>query len=424
MQIGSKSAPDVVVVGGGAAGIIAAWRAASIGAKTVLLEKTERLGTKILISGGGKCNITHDGEIEEVLRAFRKNEAAFLRPSFYRFTNAEIVGMLTSRGLKVYTRPDNRIFPSGGTAKDVMRILSDLLHEAKVKVEMRTRVRGISATDGFVAGVVLETGVLNCNRVIVATGGSSYPKSGTTGDAWGWVKRLGHSIVPIRAALAPIYLGVDGMEARAGVAIRDCLLKARQTGKEIARWRGDVLFTHRGVSGPTVLGISRDVAERAMLGPISLEVDILPDSSFEQTTERLVEYSTLHPRRSIGTFIAELMPEALVRSALDSISLDPVRSLASLSRKERSRIVELIKGWTLGDVRSVPLEKGECVAGGVALDEVDQKSMRSTIVRGLYLCGEALDIAGPVGGYNLQAAFSTGYVAGDTAAHDAMAQGK
>jgi predicted Rossmann fold flavoprotein len=305
-----------------------------------------------------------------------------------------------------------------------MRILSDLLNEAKVDVEMRTPVRGISATEGAVEGVVLDSGVVNCDRVIVATGGSSYPKSGTTGDAWGWVKQLGHAIVPIRAALAPIYLGIDGPETRAGIAVRDCLLKARQGGKEIARWRGDLLFTHRGVSGPTVLGVSRDVAERQMLGPISLEVDILPDSSFEQTTERLVKYSTLHSKRSIATFMAELIADALVKSALDGISIDPGRSLGSLSRRERNRIVELIKGWTLGDVRSVPLEKGECVAGGVALDEVDQKSMRSKFVRGLYLCGEALDIAGPVGGYNLQAAFSTGYVAGDTAAHDAMAQGK
>ncbi|MCW5946308.1 MAG: aminoacetone oxidase family FAD-binding enzyme [Fimbriimonadales bacterium] len=410
--------PDVIIVGGGAAGIIAAWKSATLGAKTLLLEKTERLGTKILISGGGKCNITHDGTVEEVLQAFRKNEAQFLRPAMYRFTNSDVLELLTSRGLEVYTRPDNRIFPLHGTAKDVMKIFESCLREVNVSVLLRTPVKRLIAAANRIEGVETANGNFYCQRVVIATGGSSYPKSGTTGDAWKWLRELGHKIVPIRAALAPMYMEIENQGDLSGISIRDCVLKARQRGKEIARWRGDLLFTHRGVSGPTVLGISRIVAEQWHMGPIMLEVDLLPDSSFESVSEKISGYRQSFPKRSVARFLSELIAEGLVQAALQSRQIVVQASMGTLDRKTQNRLVELIKGWQIGEVTSVPLEKGECVAGGVSLDEVDPHSMRSSKVQGLYLSGEALDIAGPVGGYNLQAAFSTGFVAGETAAKD------
>jgi predicted Rossmann fold flavoprotein len=410
--------PDVLVVGGGAAGIIAAWRSASLGAKTLLLEKTERLGTKILISGGGKCNITHDGTVEEVLHAFRKNEAQFLRPAMYRFTNSDVLQLLISRGLEVYTRPDNRIFPLHGTAKDVMRIFESYLREVNVSVILRTPVKRLIASGERIEGVETANGRFQCERIVVATGGSSYPKSGTTGDAWKWLRELGHTIDTIRAALAPMYMQTENARELSGISIRDCVLKARQGGKEIARWRGDLLFTHRGVSGPTVLGISRNVAERWSMGPILLEVDVLPDHSFESVSEIISKYRQSFPKRTVARFLGEQIADGLVQTALQSRQIAAQVSMATLDRKTQNLIVELIKGWQIGKVASVPLEKGECVAGGVSLDEVDPHSMRSSKVSGLYLCGEALDIAGPIGGYNLQAAFSTGFVAGETAATD------
>lgn len=410
--------PDVIIVGGGAAGIIAAWKSATLGAKTLLIEKTERLGTKILISGGGKCNITHDGTVEDVLQAFRKNEAQFLRPAMYRFTNSDVLELLTSRGLEVYTRPDNRIFPLHGTAKDVMKIFESCLREVNVSVLLRTPVKRLIAAANRIEGVETANGNFYCQRVVIATGGSSYPKSGTTGDAWKWLRELGHKIVPIRAALAPMYMEIENQGDLSGISIRDCVLKARQRGKEIARWRGDLLFTHRGVSGPTVLGISRIVAEQWHMGPVMLEVDLLPDSSFESVSERISGYRQSFPKRSVARFLSELIAEGLVKAALQSRQIVVQASMGTLDRKTQNRLVELIKGWQIGEVTSVPLEKGECVAGGVSLDEVDPHSMRSSKVQGLYLSGEALDIAGPVGGYNLQAAFSTGFVAGETAAKD------
>lgn len=403
---------NVVVIGAGAAGIIAAWRAATLGARVTLLEKTPRIGTKILISGGGKCNITHDGPIEQVLRSFRPNEARFIRPSCYRFLNTAIVEMLTDRGLEVYTRPDGRIFPVNQTAKDVVRILGSYLADAQVDLRLETPVRSVTPES-----VVTNQEVFEADAVVIAVGGSSYPNSGTTGDGWIWCKALGHTIVKPRAALSPIYLTMtEAMAERSGVSFRDCILKGRQNGKEFVRWRDDLLFTHYGISGPTALGISREVTERMVEGSVELEVDVVPDQTFEQVSEHLLGVARSHPKRLLKSIVAEFVVERLAVELLTMVEVDGLLNIGQLDKKGRNRLVNTLKAWPLGAVRTVPLEKGEVVAGGVSLDEVDPKTMESRLVPNLFLCGEVLDVAGPVGGYNLQAAFATGFVAGETAA--------
>lgn len=413
------ASPDVLVIGGGAAGMMAAWRAASLGAKTLLLEKTDRLGTKILISGGGKCNLAHDGPLEDVIRAFRPNEARFIRPACYRLPNQDIIRLFTDRGLEVYTRPDGRVFPVHQTAKDVVAILEGCLHEAGVEIRRETPVLRIAAENGEVTGVETPAGFLPCRHVVLSVGGSSYPKTGATGDGWPWARELGHSIVKVRAALAPMYLELDGAEPKAGIALRSVVLKARLAGKEAARWRADILFTHQGVSGPAVLGISRVVAERFQEGPVDLEIDLLPDETYEQVSARLTSWAAAHPKRGLHGFLDDIVPERLEGDILASADA-PSGPASSLGKKVFNRLVEVLKGWKIGVVRAVPLEKGEVVAGGIELSEVDPQTMRSRVCRGLYPCGEVLDIAGPVGGYNLQAAFATGFVAGETAAKDAL----
>jgi len=396
--------------------MIAAWSAATSGAHVILLEKTSRLGTKILISGGGKCNITHDGPIEDVLKEFRPNEARFIRPACYRFLNTRIVEMLTDRGLLVYTRDDGRIFPVDQTAKDVVAILEEYVREAGVEIRLDSPVRTILTRDDAVSGVKLADGIIDTDRVILASGGSSYPKTGTTGDGWPWAKELGHTIVPIIAALAPIDMARDGMDPRAGIALRDVILRARIDGKEVTRWRGDLLFTHRGVSGPTVLGISRIVAEHEPT-PCSLEVDLAPDQKLDALQGRIVAEKQADPRRRVANLIEGMAPKNLLPDISLAAGLNLDTPLQSVSNKDLNRLAIVLKGWDLGLVRTVPLEKGEVVAGGVSLDEVDPRTMASRVCPGLFLCGEVLDIAGPVGGYNLQAAFATGFVAGESAAN-------
>ena len=422
----------VYVIGGGAAGIIAAWRLASRGVEVTLLEKKQRLGTKILISGGGKCNVTHAGEMEKIRQKFRKNEGLFLKPSFYAFTNTDFTDLLTQKGMALYTRPDGRIFPVPPMdAKDVVDILEDCLAEAGVKIWRESPVTKITNTDAKwhleVGGSETET--LTTSYLVVAVGGSSYPATGCTGDGWKWLRELGHTIVPLRAALAPLYLTPTPPEEWSGIAFRDCVLKARiahpdnTPGKERMRWRGDLLFTHKGVSGPTALGVSREIAEAFPENSIA-EVDLVPDVSLESLTERLFSYTKTHPRRGLSDWVGEFLPQRLVVSFLETTQVSTETKGAYLTQKERNRLVNTLKGWNIGVVRNVPLERGEVVAGGVALDEVDSKTMQSKLFPGLYLCGEVLDIAGPVGGYNLQAAWSTGYIAGDAIANKILGESK
>lgn len=421
----------VVVVGGGAAGMIAAHAAASRGVPTLLLEKKSRLGTKILISGGGKCNLTHAGPMEEIRARFRPNEGRFLQPSFYRFTNDDFLRMLHDRGMETYTRPDGRIFPvAPADAKDVVEILEMHLRDAGVNLWLDAPVTKIETDEGAVTGVTLANGDrIETGQLIVAVGGSSYPATGTTGDGWRWLETLGHTLVPLRAALAPLYLDPTPPADWSGVAFRDSVLRARRTnpdgtpGKEIIRWQGDLLWTHKGVSGPAALGVAREIAE-AIPQDSTIEVDLLPDESFESVRDRLIEQTKTFPRRAVSDFVEQAAPNRLVKPIFDAAQVESTVKGAYLGAKERNRLVQTLKGWNLGRVRHVPLERGEVVAGGVPLSEVDSRTLRSLKVRGLYLCGEVLDIAGPVGGYNLQAAWSTGFVAGTTAADPILTAGK
>ncbi len=406
----------VLVIGGGAAGMLAARRAAECGAQVTLLEKNDRLGMKILISGGGKCNLTHAGTMESIRAQFRPHEGRFLKPAFYRFTNNDFLKILHDRGMQTYTRPDGRIFPvEPANAKDVVALLTQHVLDAGVTVRYQAAVTGLHVQNNSLRGVQIGDEFLAADRVVVCTGGSSYPATGTTGDGWKWLPEAGHSLIPLRAALAPLYLH-EAQTEWSGVALRGATLRARaaREGKEYARWTGDLLFTHKGVSGPTALGVSRDIAERDHVGAI--EADLVPDTSFEDLRARLQAETRAQPRKTAAALVAPFLPARLVEPLLAAASVEPSTRGAYLPAKAINKLASTLKGWPLGAVRHVPLERGEVVAGGVPLSEADPQTMQSLVTPGLYLCGEVLDIAGPVGGYNLQAAWSTGWVAGESAA--------
>ena len=400
--------------------MIAAWRAASLGARTRLLEKNRRLGLKIHISGGGKCNITHGGDMESVRQAFAPEEGRFLRYAFRRFTNEDVLDLLRQRGVTVHTRPDGRVFPDSGRADDVVDGLEWWLREAGAAVELERPVDALCVEDGAVTGARSGGLLFPARTVLLAVGGMSYPKTGTVGEGWRWLRDTGQGLVPLRAALAPMYLGVGVRPEYSGVAFRECVLKARAGGKELARWRGDLLFTHQGISGPCALGISRAVALAMEKGEVTLEVDIVPDQPHEMLGTRLAEAHGVEGRKLVRTLLSEWLPERLIPEALERAGVDPATALHQLPRKNRNRLVEVLKRWELGPARAVPLERGEVTAGGVPLEDVDPFTMASRHLKNLYLAGEILDIAGPVGGYNLQAAFATGYVAGEAMAKAAL----
>lgn len=414
------TALPVLVIGGGAAGMIAAWRAAGLGARVLLLEKNRRLGLKIHISGGGKCNITHGGEMETIRRAFEPAEARFLRGPFARFSNQDLLRLLTERGVTVHTRPDGRIFPDSGRAEDVTDALEWQIRRAGVEICMGEPVTGLLADEGVCTGVSLRGEALRGGAVVLAPGGCSYPKTGATGDGYAWLRGLRHALVPLRPALAPIYLRRPRPEW-SGVALRDCLLRAVLPAGRPVRWRGDLLFTHRGVSGPCALAVSRAAALGMEQGDVSLQVDLVPDIPGEELIRQLTQAHSAG-RKGVRQIVLQWVPERLASPLLADAAIPPDRTLHRLERRERGRLVETVKGWPLGKIAEIPLERGEVTAGGVALEDVDPATMQSRLVKGLFLAGEILDIAGPVGGYNLQAAFSTGFVAGEAAGRQSLEQ--
>ena len=410
----------IIVIGGGAAGMIAAWKAASSGAKVILLEKNAKLGIKLLISGGGKCNITHGGEMEDLRSQFKTNEARFLKHSFHQFTNADILSHLNQCGVETYERDDGRVFPRSGKAGDVIHALRRLMERAGVEIRLSTPVEEILQYQSKVCRIRIQTEVISCRWIILATGGSSYPKTGTTGDGFVWARNLGHSIVPLRPALAPLYLDPLPSAEWQGVAIRDCMLKANSNGKTIALWRDDVLFTHQGISGPAALEISREAFLSIENNQrVDIHLDVVPSLSEYELEERIQLEVLTNGGRNIETLVEFFVPQRLAPFMLASAGIAGSKKCHQLQKDERRIIVRTLKNWNVGSIKEIPLERGEVTAGGIELREVDPKTMRSRIAKGLYVCGEVLDVAGPVGGYNLQAAFSTGYVAGETAAKDA-----
>lgn len=408
----------LIVIGGGAAGILAAWKAASLGARVILAERNPKLGIKLLISGGGKCNITHAGAMEEVRSAFPTNEARFLKPAFYKFSNADIVAMLEARGVETMTRPNGRVFPRTGRADDVVNALADYLKMTNVEVLLKTRVSGICSSAGSVQGVLVDDQLVPSSHVILATGGASYPKTGTTGDGFVWAERLGHTIVPVRPALAPIAVEPKLPPAWRGVALRGGCLMVFADGKKIFAQKEDILFSHEGITGPAALECSRVAAEARAHHRVELRFDFFPGKDFIQLDEEFTAFVLSRRDKMVSTLLDALLPNRLVPALLAAAHVDGTIRGHVLTRSQRRSLVQIMKDWKLGDVARVDLERGEVTAGGVALNEIDPQTMRSRIIRGLYVCGEVLDIAGPVGGYNLQAAFSTGYVAGESAALD------
>jgi predicted Rossmann fold flavoprotein len=408
--------PPVTIVGAGAAGLIAAWRAASCGASAVVIERNRKPGIKLLISGGGKCNITHAGSMEALRNAFLQREARFLKPAFHRFSNTDVVRLLEEEGVKTVVREDDRIFPHSGRAEDVVAGFLGRITRAGASIECGTRVGGVEVRDGRVTGIALDGGIRPATHVVLATGGVSYPKTGTTGDGLHWARSLGHTIVPLRPALAPIAVTPRLPAEWRGVAVRGGMLAVYARGSKQEEFRGDILFTHEGISGPAALEVSRTAARCSEQGRADLRLDLLPDRDFPALDAELNAMIQSRRERMIATHLEAWLPNRLVPHVLALAGVDPGKRGHVVTREERRAIVRVVKSWRLGDVAGVPIGRGEVTAGGVSLDEVDPRSMRSRKIHGLYLCGEMLDIAGPVGGFNLQAAFSTGCVAGETAA--------
>jgi len=439
----SDSTPlSLLIIGGGASGMAAAIAAREnadrFGFKRedfsiVIAERNGRVGEKIRISGGGKCNITHEGLPREVLQKgfFNKKEERFLRTALFSFTNSDILDLLSRKGLRAQARDDGKVFPVLADGTSVADAFESLLEDSAICIQFSSRVKRVFFREGLFEVTFEEGGSLFAKRLVLATGGVSWPQTGTTGDGLRLARLLGHTQTTPSPALAPLYLLRPPSARLAGISLRGVGLKGLSSSGEATR-RGDVLFTHKGLSGPAVLSISRDVAllmandEKCLvfadLFPdhthAILEAELLRQSAQKgsQMIRKFLQMCPIAPGGLLGgPSVHGTIPTALIAFIMKHAGLKEDVAWSSLSKIGRNNLLTVLKRFPLGQVARVPLEQGEVSAGGIALGEVNPKTMESRVVPGLYLCGELLDYAGEIGGFNLQAAFSTGWLAGSSA---------
>ncbi len=402
----------VVVVGGGPAGIMAAGKAAEKGCDVLLLEKNDRLGRKILISGKGRCNITNDTDIEGLIENIPGN-GNFLYSAFYNFSNHDLIRFFNERGLETKVERGGRVFPVSDRSRDVVDTLKKYLKECGVSVRYGASVKNVSTNDGKVEGVVLENGeFIKADRVVLATGGASYPGTGSTGDGYRIAQRLGHTVVDLKPSLVPLVTREKWVKDLQGLTLKNVAIKITDLdGRKIYDDFGEMLFTHFGVSGPVILSASRHILDYNYRN-VKLTIDLKPALDENRLDERIqrdfASFSNKHFKNSLG----ELLPRKLIPVIINLSGIDPDKPVNQVTREERKRLSRLLKGLELAIVGSRPLSEAIVTAGGVSTDEINPSTMESKLVKGLFFAGEIIDVDGYTGGYNLTIAFSTGCLAG------------
>ena len=412
--------PHIIVVGGGAAGMMAAGRAAERGAKVILVEKTHRLGNKLLLTGGGRCNITHKAGLKEFVNAFGKN-GRFLYRAFTVFSNRDLIRFFSSRGLEMRVDPDGKVFPANHRAESVLGVLRQYIDDGHVRLLHNTVVTTLIIQPGerLRAGGVKcsDRSVLNAGKVIVAAGGLSYPKTGSSGDGYKLARQCGHSIVPLTPGLVALESDEPFLEELQGITLKDISLSVFVDGKKKASEKGDILFTHFGVSGPTVLILSGIVIDALAAGsPVALSLQLRPAKSVQELDPLLQREFESSGTKTLSQYLRQALPKSFVPLFERRCAVEPGKRCSQISREERKRIVLCFKDFRINITKPRPIEEATITRGGVSLEEINPRTMESRRVQGLFFCGEMMDVDGTTGGYNLQAAFSTGYLAGESAA--------
>ena len=410
---------DVIVIGAGAAGLVAAAEAAERGRRTLLLEKNRRAGVKILMSGGTRCNLTHATDKWGIIRAYGE-QGQFLHSALAALSPADLVKLIEDEGVPTKVEETGKIFPVSNRATDVLEALLRRLSRSGAELALSEPVQRIEslAAGGF--RTASSSRELTAEKLIVTVGGQSYPGSGTTGDGYAWAAALGHTIVPPRPALVPLTTSEVWVRELSGVTIPDVALKlilraSPTADKPLDNRRGSLLFTHFGLSGPVVLDISRGVTALADPAAADVVCDFQPDLPPPQLDELLRQATAGDGKRPLAAILAERLPRRLADALVLLAGLKAELRGAEFSKAARGQLVRAVKSTAIPITGTRGFAKAEVTAGGVALDEIDSRSMQSKLVKGLYFAGEILDLDGPIGGYNFQAAFSTGVLAGRSA---------
>ena len=431
----------VVVIGAGAGGMMAAGRAAELGAGVLLLEKTGRPGNKVLISGKSRCNLTNTRELDDFIAMYGPN-GRFLYRAFNRFFRDDLLALLARYGVQTKAERGGRVFPASDDAGDVVGALQRYLSEHGVKLQTGVGATGIELSGGRVSGVQAGGDLHRAGAVVLAAGGASYPETGSTGDGYSMAASLGHTVTSIRPALVPLAVHeVDLARSMQGVSLRNVRLTAfrcptdridpslapkhdwgRGTGGRkppqavIESRMGEMMMTHFGIGGPVTLLMSLAVVDALEQGPVSVSIDLKPALDEDQLRRRLQRDFDRYGRRGYRNLLRGLLPQKMIDPFVGLTGIPPDKPGHQIVAEERERLLRQLKSLRFNIKSPLPLTSAIVTAGGVSLKEIDPHTMASRLVEGLYFCGEVMDLDADTGGYNLQAAFSTGYVAGEQAA--------
>ncbi len=406
----------VAIIGAGAAGLLAGIAAAQLGAEVTIYEKMRQPGKKMLITGKGRCNITNACDIPEFIKNLPGN-GRFLNSALHRFTNDDIVFLLESNGLPTKVERGGRVFPVSDKAKDVVDTLVRIFTAAGGRLLTDTKVIDIVLKNGVAQGVRTVSGVYAADSVILAAGGASYPGTGSDGGGVKLAAKAGHTIVPLKPSLVPLESDYPYVDDLQGLSLRNVQATLLADGKKIGSEFGEMLFTHFGVSGPIILSLSNLAAGALAEGKeVDLAIDLKPALSEEKLDARICRDFAEYSRKQLVNGLKDLLPQRLIPVICDMAYLDEDKFVNQISREERQRLLQTLKHFVVPITSTRPIAEAIVTAGGVNVKEIDPKTMASKRIKGLYFAGEVMDVDGYTGGFNLQAAFSSGYAAGSAAA--------
>jgi predicted Rossmann fold flavoprotein len=408
---------DVLVIGGGPAGLMAAGRAAEKGARVALVEKNDRYGIKLLMTGNGRCNVTQESDdMLELAKAYKNGR--FLLSAFNMFGPSRMMGFLKSHGLETKIEKNGRVFPVSDQSKDVLEIMYQYCRNNMVTFFNTEEVKDIVANGNSIEKIITKKKEISAEKYILATGGKSYPQTGSSGQGYDWAEKMGHKIVEPEAVLVPIKTRETWVEELQGVGAGSVEISAWQGGKKKFSDIGDVMFAHYGLSGPLVLNMSRKIAQLNAQGEVKLKIDFKPYLKPEKLDEIIRADFERNASKQLVNCLQDLFSPKLLDFLLKRSGLDLKKHASSISKKERQKLVDLFKSLEMTVDSLFGFEKAMVTSGGVATKEIDSKTMKSKIIDNLYFAGEIIDVDGPTGGYNLQICWSTGYLAGESAASE------
>ncbi len=406
---------DIAVIGAGPAGCMAAIRGAQQGKKVVLLERNNRIGHKLHITGNGRCNLTNTASLEVFLKKFGKN-GSFYRDVFTEFSNHNLMNFFQDNGLDFIEEGCGRVFPSTEKAKSVVDILNNVLEEYKVEIIYNYRLEHLQKHSKVFKLLSTKNQLITAYNVVLATGGVTYKETGSSGDGLNIAEALGHSITEIKPGGVPLTVREEWIPDLKGITLEDVGLSLRSGGKIIPLPRGSLLFTHFGVSGPVILDMSHEIVKiMDEHGDVKLYIDFKPDVKEQDLEAQFIEDFQKYSKRNLRNYLKYHLPQNMVGPVLKAFSLDPDKKLNQITRAERLQLQKMVKSLPLTINGHLPLNKAMVTCGGVSKKEINPKTMESKLVPGLYFAGEIIDGCGCRGGFNLQQAFSTGHVAGDSA---------